>query len=100
MREGEIEVASLGEFPQRTQPPGHGGCLVHRACSPVLGAYDLVGDVVQLEQLDRLRVLACGHVDMVAALPKELDERSEERHLRRVGDVDPDAHAVTLASQR
>jgi hypothetical protein len=34
----------------------------------------------------------------VTAAAKDVDERSEERNLRRVRDVDPDAHDLTLSS--
>src|SRR5262245_1355025 len=54
---------------------------------------------MQLEQLDRLRVLARRDFDGVAALLEQGDQRPEERHLRRVRDVDPDAHAVTLTAR-
>ena len=49
-------------------------------------------DPVQLEQLHGLRVLACGDLDLVAALAEQRDQRPEDEHVRRVGHVDPDAH--------
>jgi len=59
--------------------------------------YDLVLDAVQLEELERLRVVPRRHLDRMSALGQECDERSEEEHLGRVRDIDPDAHPVTLA---
>ena len=49
-------------------------------------------DPVQLEQLHRLRVLARGHLDLVPALAQQPDQRPEDEHVRRVREVDPDAH--------
>ena len=49
-------------------------------------------DPVQLEQLQRLRVLARGDLDLVTALAEQPDQRLEDQDVRRVGEVDPDAH--------
>jgi hypothetical protein len=34
----------------------------------------------------------------MTALPQQRDQRPEQQDLRRVRDVDPDAHALTLSS--
>ena len=47
---------------------------------------------VQLEQLERLRVVARGDLDLVAAAAHDLDERPEDEDVSRCRDVDPDAH--------
>ena len=49
-------------------------------------------DAVPLEELDGLRVLACGHLDLGSALPEESDQRPEHEDVRRRGHVDPHAH--------
>ena len=68
-----------------------------RARAAVPRPYRGVRDAVQREQLERLRVVARRHLDLVAPGPENADQRSEERHLRRVRDIDPNAHGVTLA---
>src|SRR5207248_3127342 len=56
-----------------------------------MAAEHLGVDPVQLEELKRLRVLPRRDLDLVAALPQELDERPEHEYVRRRGHVDPDA---------
>ncbi len=86
------KTATLREAPERAQATGHRARLPAAPAPPWRRADDLVGDAVQLQQLHRLRVLARRHLDVVTALAEERDQRPEERHLRRVRDVDPDAH--------
>ena len=42
----------------------------------------LVIDPVQLEQLDRLGVLACAHFDLVSTGLQQPNQRAEEQHVR------------------
>ena len=51
-------------------------------------------EAVQLEELQRLRVVARGDLDLVAALAQQSDQRPEHEHVRRRGHVDPDLHVV------
>jgi hypothetical protein len=51
---------------------------------------------VQLEQLQCLRVLAGGDLDLGPALAQQPDQRPEDQDVRRVGQVDPDAHEQPL----
>jgi hypothetical protein len=49
-------------------------------------------DPVQLEELQRLRVIAGGHRDLVSALSHELDQRPKHKDMRGRRHVDPDPH--------
>jgi len=53
-----------------------------------------VRDPVELQQLERLRVVASGHGDLVPALLEDLDDRPEHEHMRRRRHVDPDPHVA------
>ena len=57
-----------------------------------MGPDDRRVDAVKLEQLLGLGERARRYVDLVPVLLQQADERAEERHVRRVRDVDPDAH--------
>ena len=48
---------------------------------------------VQLEQVERLRVVARGHLDLVAGRAQAGDDRPEHEHVRRRRHVDPDLHS-------
>jgi hypothetical protein len=65
------------------------------ACAAVPRPDDLVLDPMQRKELGRLGVLPRRHLDVVSPFAQERDQRSEERHLRGVRDVDPDVHALT-----
>ena len=54
-------------------------------------------DPVQLEELERLGVVARGDLDLGSALAEQREQRPEDEHVRRRGDVDPDPHADTPA---
>ena len=45
-----------------------------------------------LEQLERVRQRPRGELDLVAVRLEQLDQRPQDEHVRRVGQVDPDAH--------
>ena len=53
---------------------------------------------VRLDQLDRLRVVARGDLDLVALLAQQLDERPEDERVRARRHVDPDLHATSRSS--
>ncbi len=99
VREGDVEAAAPRVAAQRTQPTPHGACFAEGACAAVPRADHLVLDSVEREQLGRLGVLTRRHVHVVAPLEQQCDQGSEERHLRRVRDVDPGAHAGTLPAR-
>jgi hypothetical protein len=48
---------------------------------------------VQLEQLQRLRVVTSGDLHLVAAAFHDRDQRPKDEHVRARGHVDPDAHS-------
>ena len=92
VREREVEAAALREAAQRRQPAGHRPGLADHAAAPVRRADDPMLDPVPLQQLERLRELSRRHLDLVPVLGEQPEQRPEERHVRRVRDVDPDAH--------
>src|SRR5207248_5576560 len=68
--------------------------------APAVSPDHLRLDPVQLEELERLRVLARRHLDLVAAPPQELDQRPEHEHVRRRGHVDPDPQKRSTTRNR
>ncbi len=96
VREREVVAAALGVSLQGSQPAGERGRLAHTGAAAV--APDHFGlDPVPLEELERLRVVASGDLDLVAALFEEPDQGPEHQHMSRGGDVDPDLHLASLA---
>ena len=49
----------------------------------------------RLGQLNRLRIVAGGNLDLMTALLELWNQRGEERHVRRVSEIDPDAHRTS-----
>ncbi len=47
------------------------------------------------QQAERLREVARGHLHLVALLTQALDHRTQDEHVRAVGEVDPDAHGAS-----
>ena len=90
--DGHVEPgrARLGDQVRRAVEQADG--LGRHALAGVL-AGDHRGEAVAREQLLGLGVLAGGQRDRVALGFEAPDDRREEQHVRRVGDVDPDAHA-------
>ncbi len=82
VREREVEPAPLREAAESREAPGHRACLPERAGASVCGPDDAVRDPVQLEQLEGLRVVAGGHLDVVPVLGEQPQQRPEERHVR------------------
>ena len=74
VRKRDVEVATLREPSQRAETAGRRPSLADDAGSAMAGSDDLVRDPVQLEELDRLRVLPRRHVDVVPALVEERDQ--------------------------
>src|ERR671922_2460006 len=97
MGESDVEPAAARERTEGAEASGHGACLSPRAGAPVARADDFVRNPVQLEELERLRVVARRDLDGVPAVLQERDQRAEEEDLWRVRDVDPDAHPVDLS---
>ena len=81
----------FAEAAQR-QPPRHRARLAERAGAAMSRPNDVMRDSVQLEQLQGLREVARRHLDLVAVLLEQPQQRPEEEDVRRVGDVDPDPH--------
>src|SRR5262245_56340203 len=50
-----------------------------------------------LQELECLRVVAGRHLDLVAALAEEADQRPEDQHVGGCRDVDPDLQLASLA---
>ncbi len=59
----------------------------------------VVADPEPLAELERLREVARGDLDLVALLLEAPDDRRQHEHVRRVGEVDPDLHAWKLSGQ-
>ena len=55
-------------------------------------------DRVPLQELERLRVVACRDLDLVAALAQQRDQRPEHQHVGRRRDVDPHLHSTSASS--
>ncbi len=92
VRERDVEPPSARPAPQVAEPLGHRDRLAQRVGPAVRRADDVVVDTSRGEQLERLRVVPRGHLDLGAALPQQPEQRPEEGDVGRVGDVDPDAH--------
>ena len=92
MRQRDVESAPLREAVERAEPSEERTRLAEPPRAAVPGAHHLVRDAVQLEQLERLRVLARRHLDLVALSLEQADQGPEEGDVRRVRDVDPDSH--------
>src|SRR5205823_12320303 len=54
---------------------------------------------VQLEELERLPVVPCGDLDLVATLAEQPNQRPEHEHVRRRGHVHPHPQAGTSTSE-
>src|SRR5207253_6649488 len=67
---------------------------------PTMPADDRRLEPVQLEQLERLRIVAGRDLDLVATLAEETDQRPEDEHMRRRRHVQPDLQAGTSTSSR
>ena len=100
VRERDVEVSSLREAAERPEPARKRPGLAEPAAAAVRRADDVVSDAVQLEQLQRLRVAAGSHLDLVAASFEQADQRAEEGDVRGVRDVDPDPHPASLGIKR
>ena len=99
VREREVELAAPCVAAERVQPTGHRTRLPECSGASVPWPDDVVLDAVQREKLRRLRVFPRREGYIVPALAQQRDQRPEERHLRRVRDVDPHAHAATVADE-
>ena len=53
-----------------------------------------IQSAVELEQLERLGVLAGGDLDLVSVAPEQPDQRPEHEHVRRSRHVHPHAHLI------
>ena len=100
VRERDVEVSCPREAAERPEPARERPRLAEPAAAAVRRADDVVSDAVQLEQLQRLRVAAGSHLDLVAASFEQADQRAEEGDVRRVRDVDPDPHPASLGIKR
>jgi hypothetical protein len=57
-----------------------------------VSADELGLDAVEIEQLNGLRVLPGGHLDLVPPRPQDLDQGTENEHVRGRRHVHPDPH--------
>ncbi len=93
--EGEVEAAAAREPPQGAESRRHRPHLGEPRRAGVRRADDGVLQAGVVEQLERLGELARGDRDVVTPSREQLDQRAEEGDVRRVGDVDPDAHQAS-----
>src|SRR5439155_3634366 len=93
VRERDVDPTVFRPASQRAEPDRHLPRLLE-ARAAAAAADHLRPEPVQLEQLERLRVLAGGDLDVVAALAHELDQRPEHEHVRARGHVYPDSHGL------
>src|SRR5438132_7406066 len=94
MRECQIEVAQPCPAAQCAQPRGERTRLAEPRSS-TMPADDRRLEPVQLEQLQRLRIVAGRDLDLVATLVEETDQRPEDEDMRRRRQVQPDLQAGT-----
>ena len=80
--ECDVEPARLGEAPERRQPCGEGSGFPEDTRPAVTWPDHVVIDSVQLEQLQRLGVLARAHFDLVSIGLQQPNQRAEEQHVR------------------
>ncbi len=98
VREGEVEAAPLRPALQRPQATGERSGLAEPGAATV--APDHLGvDLVLREELECLGVVARRHLDLVALLPEERDQRAKHQHMGRRRDVDPDLHLAKASSR-
>ena len=83
-RAGATHIARA--LPVRERPPC---CPITSASSPCSSS-----------SCERLRVVARGDLDLVAALPQDRDQRPEDEHVRARRHVDPDPHASDRLAPR
>ena len=91
VRQRDVELAPLRPGPKRTQARNHGAELGD-ARTAAVPPEQLGLETVQLQQVDRLRIVARGDLDLVPAGTEKVDQRPEHQHVSRRGHVDPDSH--------
>jgi hypothetical protein len=82
--ERDVEAASLGPVGERERARREAEPLGGRAAAAV-AADRLVRDAEALEQPERLREVARGHVDARATALERADHRAHDEHVGRVG---------------
>ena len=75
--ECDLEAAAAVEAPKRRQPRGQSAGLPEHARAAVTWPDHVVVDSVLLEQLERLRVLARSHLDLVSIVLQQADQRAK-----------------------
>jgi hypothetical protein len=80
--ERHVEVALAREPMEGVEAAEERPRLAEPACTAVPRPDDVVRNAVQLQQLERLGVLARRHLDLVSPRSEQLDQRPEERHVR------------------
>ncbi len=86
-----VEVTALCPTAEAAEP----GCERPRLAEPgaaAVAAEHFGLDPVELEELERLRVVARGDLDLVAPLAQDPDQRPEHEHVGRRRHVHPDTH--------
>jgi hypothetical protein len=91
VRERDVEVPALCPGPERPQARDHRAELGDARAAAV-SAEQLGVEPVELQEVDRLRVIARSDLDLGAAVPQERDQRPEDQHVGGRCHVDPDLH--------
>ena len=58
----------------------------------------VVPDPEAIAELERLREVTRGDLDLMALLPQTPDDRRQDQYVGRVGEVDPDLHDANAAT--
>ena len=95
--ERDVEVASLRPVAKRPQARCHRARLAEPRAAAVLPDH-LRLDPVQLQQLQRLGVVARGELDLRSSLAQQRHQRPEHQHVGRCRHVDPDLHRSASSS--
>jgi hypothetical protein len=97
VRERKVELVSACPAPKRPKAREKGVRLAEARAAAVPPQHRRL-EAVQLEKLQRLCVVTCGDLDLVAPFSQQPDQRPEHEHVRRRGHVDPYPHAVNVDS--
>ena len=97
--EGGVEVTAPGPAAKAAEPGGERASLAEPRPAAV-AAEHLGLDPVELEQLERLRVVARRDLDLVAPVAQDPDQRPEHEHVGRRGHVHPDPHQPSSTSRK
>ncbi len=97
VRECEVEPTRPSPRAERREPRPQLPSLAERGAAAVMADHRR-RHPVRLDQLEGLRVVARGDLDLVTLPLEQPDERPEHERVRARREVDPDLHATTCAS--